>query len=207
MKDDNILRNDTRLKIEEARQFLDEIKIAYSKFIENDTVVNFIIVKSNFSAFITASRSITLYLQKQYHDVPGFVEWYSQKQEDMSKDLELNYLNKARVENVHIRNVSLGLVNEISCSASMEIVSQEEANRRKESLKNKPDKIDKVDEVEPCPLPKPSKTIDLFIPGQAVFSGKRIDLGANVNLVRFCERQYNKLTILVNECESKFKTN
>jgi hypothetical protein len=42
MKDDNILRNDTRLKLEEARQFLDEIKIAYSKFIENDTVENFI---------------------------------------------------------------------------------------------------------------------------------------------------------------------
>lgn len=46
MKDDYILRNDTRLKLEEARKFLDEIKIAYSEFIQDDSVANFITVKS-----------------------------------------------------------------------------------------------------------------------------------------------------------------
>jgi hypothetical protein len=44
-------------------------------------------------------------------------------------------------------------------------------------------------------------------PGQAVFSGKRIDLGANVDLIPFCEKQYIKLKLLIDECESKFKGN
>lgn len=124
----------------------------------------------------------------------------------MSKDLELNYLNKARVENVHIKNVPLGMVNQTGYSMDCIIVSQEEANRRKEAMKDEPDKINEVEELESSPLPYSIKTIDLFIPGQAVFIGKRIALVANVNIIQFCEIQYNKLKLLVDECESKFKT-
>lgn len=62
----------------------------------------------------------------------------------MSKDLELNYLNKARVENFHIKNVPLGMVNQTGYSMDCIIVSQEEANRRKEAMKDEPDKINEV---------------------------------------------------------------
>jgi len=58
MKDDDILKNNTRLKLVETKNFLDEIKVAYSEFIDNDTISNFIILRGKFSAFISAARSI-----------------------------------------------------------------------------------------------------------------------------------------------------
>ncbi len=91
--DDDILKNDTRLKLIEAELFLSQIKSSYSEVIENDTTINFIILRSNFSAFISAARSITYFMQKQYAHALGFIEWYESEQHKMIHDQELSYCN------------------------------------------------------------------------------------------------------------------
>ncbi len=55
----------------------------------------------NLSAFLSAARSITYYMQKQYKRKEGFPEWYCCKQLKMSADPDLKYLIKARDETIH----------------------------------------------------------------------------------------------------------
>ena len=62
----------------------------------------------NLSAFLSAARTITWYMQKQYKHRDGFAQWYCQKQIEMSADPELEYLNDARVEAVHTEPVATG---------------------------------------------------------------------------------------------------
>ncbi|MBK7386044.1 MAG: hypothetical protein IPI63_04690 [Methanothrix sp.] len=202
MKDDDILKNNTRLKLVETKNFLDEIKVAYSEFIDNDTISNFIILRGKFSAFISAARSITSFMRKQYSQVPGFLEWYELKKYEMSQDQELFYMNKARVENIHIGVVPLGMVNEVKFSISCEIVSQEEARRRMENMSSK--EPVEIDGPEPANPTTPSKTVELFLPKEVILDRKIVRMNDNINLIAFCENQFNKLKDLVDECEYKF---
>lgn len=53
------------------------------------------------SAFLSASRSITLYLQKQFSDYDGFQEWYNKKQEWMKSDVVFQFIDENRDYVVH----------------------------------------------------------------------------------------------------------
>ena len=61
------------------------------------------------SAFLNAFRSVTFYMQKQYHNVNEFTTWYNKQQRIMEEDDELKFMNSARVESVHIEPVDLGV--------------------------------------------------------------------------------------------------
>lgn len=198
MKNTGIFYSNSRIKLDEADHFLNELIVANSNFIRDDTDRNFLIVRHKFSAFITAMRSITLYLQTDYRHTPGFGEWYASKQKDMATDLELRYLNKARVENVHIATVPLGMENQLTYSMAVSIVSPEEAKRRMNALKETPDKP--IEEKSCSSLPD-IKTIKLFVPAQAVFEGKLVSMENDVDLVLFCVNNYNKLKKMVDEWE------
>jgi hypothetical protein len=56
-----------RRKLEEAEYFLEGMK----KNVENDKIFSF-----NLSAFITAARSVTLFMQKESQNVMRFKDWY-----------------------------------------------------------------------------------------------------------------------------------
>jgi hypothetical protein len=61
----------------------------------------------NLSAFLSALRSTTFYLQVQYGHDPTFAEWYSRAQKSMKSDPVLKLLKDLRTEVIHQRPVNL----------------------------------------------------------------------------------------------------
>jgi hypothetical protein len=64
----------------------------------------------NVSAFLSALRSVTFYLQVQYGFNERFADWYAKVQEIMRRDPVLKMLNDLRREAIHQKPVNL-LVN------------------------------------------------------------------------------------------------
>ena len=58
----------TRQKLDEAHYFFEKMK----ESVEENNVFGY-----NLSAFLTAARSVTLFMQKEYSDKIGFDNWYS----------------------------------------------------------------------------------------------------------------------------------
>ena len=61
----------------------------------------------NFSGFLAAVRSVTLYLQEQYSGNREFEAWYPSKQDEMRADPDLRLLKQLRDESLHARKVTL----------------------------------------------------------------------------------------------------
>ena len=167
------MKNPTRHKIREAEYFLSLMKQAF----EDDNAFSY-----NLSAFLSAARSITWYMQKQYVRRNGFAEWYRQNQIKMSADPELEYLNKVRVEDVHREPVQTGATRQVT--VSIDAVLVKEGTPEAEQAK----------EAEPKPPTQSSpKTVRRFFPKFG-----------HVDVIEFCENQLTKLTRIVEECENRF---
>jgi len=74
------------------------------------TVNNTRIFPFNLSAFLSALRSTTFYLQVQYGHEQRFADWYGRAQEKMKNDPVLKMLTELRRQAVHLKPVNL-LVN------------------------------------------------------------------------------------------------
>lgn len=61
----------------------------------------------NLSAFISALRSTTFYLQTQFSDDQRFTKWYGAIQDGLKADESLKRLNELRVEAIHKNPVNL----------------------------------------------------------------------------------------------------
>ncbi len=59
--------------------------------------------KYNLSAFLSAFRSVTLYLQAEFSSDPRFGSWYKEKRNEMPGDPILRLLNEQRRITVHER--------------------------------------------------------------------------------------------------------
>jgi hypothetical protein len=97
------IENPTRFKLREAKHFLDKSQEDFEAYLSDTTDENRDILLFDLGAFISAVRSITIYMQKQYQDKPNFYEWYCPKQIEMKKDSELKFLNSLRVDFIHIK--------------------------------------------------------------------------------------------------------
>jgi hypothetical protein len=67
----------TRGKLQEAKYFLqrmEEVQADRAAF------------KYNLSAFLSAGRSVSFYMQKEFKRTPGFEEWYAAEQGKMRRD-------------------------------------------------------------------------------------------------------------------------
>lgn len=84
----------TQEKLNEAIIMLEQAKLA-----SNDYTV-FI---ANLNAFVSAARSVTLVMQKEFHSIAGFKKWYIEKQQSMNEDEEFKFFNRLRVDTVHVR--------------------------------------------------------------------------------------------------------
>ena len=82
-----------------ARQKFNEAAYFYNGMFAHRT--NVVIFPYYLSAFLSALRSVTMYLQKQYAHDTRFASWYPQKQAEMEADSILKMLNKKRVAVVH----------------------------------------------------------------------------------------------------------
>lgn len=83
---------ETEDKLNEAEYFLEMIETN-----QNDTQK----FKYNFSAFLSASRSVTFYLQKELKKNSNFDQWYTQIQEKMGKDPLLKFFKDTRNFVIH----------------------------------------------------------------------------------------------------------
>jgi len=165
--------NPTRHKSREAEHFLSMIKQSF----EDDEKFSF-----NLSAFLSAARSITWYLQKQYAHSNGFTEWYLQNKIKMSADPELKYLNEIRVEDVKREPVKTGTTHAITFGVSV-------------VFGETPSKSEQTKEDESPPIQSSTKIIRRFFPK----FGK-------IDVIEFCENQLKKLNKIVEECEKQFRT-
>ena len=109
-----MIENPTRHKAKEAEFHLLQSKEHYQ---EDDEFSYFL------SAFLSAARSITFYMQKQYGKHSGFPKWYCEEQTRMVADADLKYLNEARVEDVHQKPVHTGATRAVSFSTIDEPIS------------------------------------------------------------------------------------
>ena len=73
-------------KLDEARYFLGQMQ-------DTKMEPEF---QYNLSAFLSAARSVTIYLQKQYAGEPEFDKWYSKKQEEMRNSPLFEAMKEAR---------------------------------------------------------------------------------------------------------------
>lgn len=85
-------------KLEETKYFL--IKMEESI----DDLAKF---KFNLSAFLSAGRSVTFYLQKEFTHNPKFDKWYPKKQDEMKDDSLFKYFNDKRRTVVHIKTIDV----------------------------------------------------------------------------------------------------
>jgi len=82
-----------------ARQKFSEAAYFYNRMLEHRR--NVVIFPYYLSGFLSALRSVTMYLQKQYAADKRFNDWYPSKQTEMSADPILKNLNEKRVAVVH----------------------------------------------------------------------------------------------------------
>lgn len=88
-----------------ARQKFFEAAHFYNRMLAHRT--NSVVFPYYLSAFVSALRSVTYYLQKQYADEPRFVEWYARKQEEMKAGPVLKMLHEKRNTALHVEPFDL----------------------------------------------------------------------------------------------------
>jgi len=88
-----------------AHQKFDEAAYFYNGMLAHRN--NPVVFPYYLSAFVSALRSVTFYLQKQYAHEAGFQEWYAKKQEEMKADPVLRLLHDKRNTAVHIEPFDL----------------------------------------------------------------------------------------------------
>lgn len=82
-----------------ARQKFAEAAYFYNGMLAQRT--NVVVFPYYLSAFLSALRSVTLFLQKEYASDERFSAWYPSKQREMEADPVLRILNAKRVAVVH----------------------------------------------------------------------------------------------------------
>jgi hypothetical protein len=86
----------TRNKLNEASYFLEQMK---NKQSDRDAF------RYNLSAFLSAARSVTWVMKKEFDKAPGFEKWYEKAQGDMNKDSCMKFFNEKRRMTIHIEPV------------------------------------------------------------------------------------------------------
>jgi len=167
------MQNPTRHKFRETEHFLARMNECF----EQDDEFRF-----SLSAYLSAARSITFYMRKQYRHVPGFSQWYCERQIEMQADPELKYLNDLRVEAVHTEPTGLGATRQGTFTADAVIASPA-------LVAEQPQVAPEAQEHTASGV----RTVRRFLPE---FHG--------MDVVPFCDAQLQKLESLLDECERLF---
>lgn len=177
----NFMENPTQFKLKEAKYFFEQM----GKTFENDDEF-----KYNLSAFLSAARSITWFMQGQYAQVEGFGRWYEDKQKEMREDQELKYLDNARVASVHTEFISTGATR--VATLGMTCCLEKAKNAPSTNNVDIPQKVDAPQNSESS-RPTLPKTVKRFFPEFE-----------EMDIIEYCKRQLDKFEKLVAECEQKF---
>jgi hypothetical protein len=194
--------SDTRYKLEEAQHFFEQMK----KNIEDDKLFGF-----NLSAFLTASRSITFFIQNEFSSKTGFKNWYENKQKLMGSDCSFKFFNEMRAATVHTKRVMPNKrVSDTISETPIQVA---------DSVSVRVIRDGKIVEEHPSRNSKKTKTTTSIksliqsasMPFQRYNNNRE---GRNVSrffkedpnedLIRKCEKHIQKLRNIVDECEQLF---
>ena len=82
----------TRAKVQEAMYFLQRME---------DEQADRDACKYNLSAYLSAARSVTFFMQKEFARAPDFEEWYATEQEAIRRDPVMPFYLEARNRTLH----------------------------------------------------------------------------------------------------------
>lgn len=172
----------TRDKLNETRYFLECMK-ASSFHVDA--------FRYNLSAFLSAARSVTFVMQKEFSSIAGFNGWYATQVEEMSKDKFMKYLDRQRDIVIHERPVRshphVSVIEEISNEGDRELVALFHLMGTSAAL----------NVVQSRPLVASAKV-----------TGKNrcyFDDILDEDVITLCEKHVVKLENIVNGCEFQFK--
>nr|QNO46217.1 hypothetical protein ABPEKODN_00030 [Methanosarcinales archaeon ANME-2c ERB4] len=181
---------DTQQKYDEAEYFLEMMK----ENIEDRQKFRY-----NLSAFVSAARSVTFVLKKEFSKNPDLDEWYCKKQMQMKRDKLFKFFKNKRDYVIHKKGtidtraeISETINLPITVSVSFEAIGiKADGTTKNEEYSESPDKLKLV--------AKPNNTektkIRWFFRDWSEPDG---------DVVTLCERYIKKLKIMVEEAENKF---
>jgi hypothetical protein len=155
--------------------------------------------KYNLSAFLSAARSVTFYMQKEFKHTPGFEEWYAAEQEVMRRDPLVPFFVEAR--NVSLKQQHVPTRAHVGVEHTARVTvrpSWEGVVIRADGTK------ERVETNEPGPPSAPEQTdTEPTVEWRWYFK----DLPPGVDekdVVALSEAHVGRLEALVSECESRF---
>jgi hypothetical protein len=196
-------KGSTRHKLEEASYFFDQMK----RSLEDDRVFSF-----NLSAFITAARSVTCFMDKEFKHATGFDKWRESKQEVIQSDV-FKFFKEMRRATVHInrikpnKRVSISIVEPaIPVTDSVNIkairagkIDEEHSSQDAKNIDTSAQRPEKNESALSKSLNKKSGS------GESTREVVRFFVEyPDKNLNELCEKYLQNLTILVDECEQLF---
>lgn len=174
----------TKQKLFEAKYFLRRV-------IENQAERD--AFKYNLSAFLTAFRSVTMIMQKEFDKVSGFADWYQVQQGQMRTDTKMKLLNTKRTMTIHQQPVQPRAHVNVSITEPITIIDSMSA-----ILTRADGTIERYDPVPPESLPTPGK------PETTVQWRWYFDEIPNIDVIAVCQECMTKLEAIVSECEQRF---
>jgi hypothetical protein len=175
---------DTEGKLLEAEYFL---KLMIENQAEHDTF------KYNLSAFLSAFRSITLIMQKEFNKCPGFAHWYSTQRNKLKADKKMNSLNTKRVMTIHLQTIqqraqiNVNITDRISLISNVSTVLIHEDGSEELS-----------GSLAATLPPTPAETKSTV---QWLWYFEDIP---DIDIVTLCQDCMNKLKPIVSECKQRF---
>ncbi len=153
---------------------------------------------ANLNSFISLARSVTLIMQKEFHNAPGFSDWYAVKQEEMKKDKDMKLFVELRNESLKEKSVGK-IFYKIELLEDITIPSKEalswpsfKPNNEGTLALDEDNKFFKINGV-PRPEIKYDYSINYLFKQRPETPAKTL-----------CLAHYKKLEKLVKECNEKF---
>jgi hypothetical protein len=180
----------TREKLQEAMYFLQRME---NEQADRDTF------KYNLSAFLSAARSVTCYMQKEFARVPDFEEWYATEQEAMQRDPVMPFFLKARNRTLHQEyvptraRIRVDVEDSVGVSDSVAVV----VRRADGTLERRDTEKQQTEQPASPPPSKPSVEWKWYF--QDPPSGAK-----EKDAMALCAGYVSALGALVDRCEDKF---
>jgi hypothetical protein len=182
--------SDTQEKLLEAEYFLKQMK---------EVRADRAAFKYNLSAFLSAARSVTFYMQKEFARVLGFDEWYKAEQEKMQRDPGMRFFVEARnltLKQQHVptrADIRVEITDSIGVSDSIGTVV-----KRDDGTEERMDS----ERTEATSSTQPQRS-DTKVEWRWYFADPPPGYG-DQEVITLCAAYVSTLEALVNRCEAQF---
>lgn len=154
---------------------------------------------ANLNSFITLARSVTFVMQKEFHNVSEFAEWYAIKQEEMKNDEDMKFFVELRNESLKEKSVGkivykITLLQDVTLKPGEDLTGPVLKQNNEGTLTlDENNKYFKINNI-----PRPEIKYDYSVN----YSFKQ---RPGIHAKTLCLTHYKKLEKLVTECNEKFK--